>query len=79
MDYEFRITLAEKELAHLREMQDLMRGRMNAHDTSIEALRDLQAHTEANIQANQAAIAELTRNVNQLVQALLREHTNGKP
>ena len=84
MDYEFHILLHEKELAHLREMQELTRGRLAAHDRSIEALHattgaiaeQLKEMAASHVQL-QAELATLTLNVNTLVRVLLRDHPNG--
>jgi hypothetical protein len=50
MDYEYRIRLAEKELAHYREMQTILRSHQDAHDRSIEGLKTIQQRTEANLE-----------------------------
>ncbi len=38
MDYEFKIKVLEKELAHFREMQALFQSHEEAHDTSIDSV-----------------------------------------
>jgi len=40
MDFDWRIRMLDKELAHYREMQELMRSRLDTHDNSIEAIVD---------------------------------------
>lgn len=91
MDYEYRILLLEKDLAHAREMQQIMRGRMDTHDTGFEHLkngmidaRERLDRIEINVEAISTKMDALTDNVNKLtntvnslVTALLREHPNG--
>ena len=50
MDYEFRIQVAEKELAHLREMHSLMRSHIDTHDASFEAAIKRFDRIEANLE-----------------------------
>jgi archaellum component FlaC len=55
MDFDFRIRLLEKELAHYREMQDLVRARLDTHDNSIEAIADaLVRLTKSQEQTNES-------------------------
>lgn len=99
MDYEFRIVVAERELAHLREMQQLTRSHLDAHDRSVEAAlqrferiegyleqtAQAQARTEANLAhmdaqlaRTDALLAELAGKFNGLIDALVKEHGNGR-
>jgi hypothetical protein len=85
IDYEFTIRRVEKELSHYREMQKLQEAHMDAHDRNIEALGAIPARTEQNLVflsegqvALEKDLATLTTNVNTLVEALLREHKDGK-
>jgi outer membrane protein TolC len=91
MDYEFHILMAEKELAHLRQMQALTQSHVEAHDNSFEAVERRferidgyleqiaanQARTEANLARTEANLAALSEKFNGLIDALTREHGNG--
>ena len=78
MDYEFRIKIAEKELAHLREMQTLYRARADAHDASLAALDTLTGRIEANLEQITAAQLVTERKLQNLIDILVREHGNGR-
>jgi chromosome segregation ATPase len=91
MDYEWKILMLDKEVAHLREMKDLGRGRMDAHGASIEALHgylnaiagNLKETTESlsktavTVEAISTRVESLSVKLDALVEALLREHPNG--
>jgi chromosome segregation ATPase len=91
MDYEFHILMAEKELAHLREMQALTRPHVEAHDNSLKAadgrferidgyleqIAANQARTEANLARTDIQLATLAERFNSLIDALTRERGNG--
>jgi hypothetical protein len=72
MDYEFRIKLAEKELAHLREMHDLHRNRMDANEQGFESLRAIVERTAANLDVLTVQVSRLEAKIDTLVDALLR-------
>lgn len=90
--YEFRIKVAERELAHLREMQALTDLHLDAHDRSLKAVEErferIEAYldrTEANlviITGNLTALTErltdLSPKFSGLIDALAREHGNGR-
>ena len=92
IDYEFTIRRLEKELIHYREMQEIQRSHIDAHDRSIEALHAIADRTERNLDKlagdlqkladdldkQSTNIDKLTANMNALVDALLREHPNGR-
>lgn len=64
MDYEFRITLAEKELAHLKEMQALVRTRADTADDRLGRIEDIiRDHTEmfADVHATLHEVSELQK------------------
>jgi predicted transcriptional regulator len=84
MDYEFRIQVAEKELAHLREMQRLMRSNLDAHDASFDAAIKRFERIEANLESVSAmqktlSTAQLVteQKMQGLIDLLVREHANG--
>ncbi len=84
IDYEFTIRRLDKELTHYREMQQILISHVDANDRSIEALHAITERTERNLDALAGEVKEiaaevktLTRNMNLLLEALLREHKNG--
>jgi hypothetical protein len=92
VDYEYRILLAEKELAHLREMQQLREQHHDTPDLRLDKIQKILHETTAAI-ASLAAQAitgradlqtlgdhvdALTGRIDALVKALLREHPNGR-
>jgi DNA repair exonuclease SbcCD ATPase subunit len=63
-DYEFRITWAEKELAHLKEMQALASERQNTTDDRLDRIQTiLRDHTEmfADVHATLHEVSELQK------------------
>ncbi|MDQ2775052.1 MAG: hypothetical protein M3Y57_09065 [Acidobacteriota bacterium] len=58
MDYEFRIKVAERELAHLIEMKTLQDGRPDANDKRLDAIQHL-AETTANTVDNLAVKVDI--------------------
>jgi hypothetical protein len=72
MDYEFRIKQAEIELAHLRELQQLHRGRMDAQEGHLDALQNIVQQTAANLDVLTIQTGKLEIKIDQLVDALLR-------
>ena len=91
MDYDFRITVLEKELAHAREMQALTRSRVDAHDTGFAHVKDALSGTSERLDRIESLLEQvagnlniltgdvkmLAGNVDALVAALLRQHPNG--
>lgn len=78
MDYEFRIKIAEKELAHLKEMQSLFLARQDAHDASIAMLDKITGQIEANLEQITALQLVTERKLQNLIDVLVREHGNGR-
>jgi septal ring factor EnvC (AmiA/AmiB activator) len=85
MDYDFRIKLAEKELAHLQEMQQIARERQDTTDSAIVSIKTILERTEKNIEALSEGLVQLQvsqakteKMLQDLIAALLREHPNGK-
>jgi chromosome segregation ATPase len=92
VDYEFRIKVAERELAHLREMQALTQAHLDAHDKSfnavearferidayLEKIAQAQVRTEANLVVLTDRLTDLSQKFNGLIDALTREHGNGR-
>jgi len=83
MDYEFRIKQAELELAHLRQLQQLHRGRMDAQESSLTSLHTIVERTAVNLDALTIQVGKLTEQhaklesrIDQLVDALL--HGKGR-
>ena len=86
MDYEFRILLAEKELAHLREMHGLMRTHIDVHDTGFKAAEERFERIEGNLERTNTTLAETAllqkvteQKLQSLIDLLVREHSNGHP
>lgn len=84
MDYEFRIQLAERELAHLKELQQMQRSHLDTHDQSIEAIHGNLAllisannATAQNLESLTARVDTLATKIDTLVDALLRQPRNG--
>ncbi len=78
MDYEFRIKQAEIELGHLRELQQLHRGRMDAHESRMDEIQAIVQRTTENLDVLtiqtgklETKIDQFTAKVDQLVDALL--------
>jgi predicted nucleic acid-binding Zn-ribbon protein len=85
MDYEYQITLLEKELAHYKEMQSLIRQHLDAHDASFEAVGNRMDRIEANLDraaslsvSTEAKIQAVSEKLDRLVDVLLRSHKNGQ-
>lgn len=73
MDYEFRIKQAELELAHFREMQALRGDRLDSHDRSIDAMKQILDgilvtvnRTAANLDVLTVQVGRLETRVDQL-------------
>lgn len=77
MDYQFRIELAEKELAHLREMQTLIRARQDAHEQSLDASAKRFERIEITLEKLAAAQLVTEQKLQSLITLLVREHGNG--
>lgn len=85
MDYEFQIRLAEKELAHLKEMQAIMRSHIDAHDASFQVMSERFERIEANLEKittsqvrTELNLAGIAEKFNGLIDLLTREHGNGR-
>jgi chromosome segregation ATPase len=92
MEFEWKIRMLDKELAHYREMQELMRSRLDTHDNSIEAIVEAFARAATSQeQTNEIVktlagdlkiladtVAVLAQKVTGLIDAM-RAGTNGKP
>jgi hypothetical protein len=77
MDYEFRIKLAEKELAHLKEMQDIMRTHQDVHDASFAAVNTTLDRIEGILEKLSVAQLATEQKLQSLIDVLLRDHSNG--
>lgn len=77
MDYEFHIRYFEREVAHLREMQSLMRAHQETHDQGPNAAVSRFERIEGYLERTEANLAALSEKFNGLIQALAREHRNG--
>lgn len=78
IDYEFRILVIEKELAHLKEMQNLIRLHQDAHDQSLGAVENILERIESNVEKLSAAQLITEQRLQNLIDVLAREHSNGK-
>lgn len=72
MDYEQRINQLEEDLRHTRSMQKIMSERLDAHDTSFGAIKQILVETERIVQ-------QTAQQLQQLTALLLRTHSNGNP
>jgi phage-related minor tail protein len=72
MNYEWEIQKLDLQLKHVREMQAIYKERVNAHEQGLE-------YTGNRLNRIEADLENLTGNINKLVTALMREHSNGKP
>lgn len=68
---EYRIQLLEKELAHAREMQALMRARQDSADGRFERI-------EGYLYAIAKHLESLAAKVDTIAAAVIRERPNGK-
>lgn len=75
MDYEFRIKQAEADLAHLQTLQALSRGRLDAHDSSLESLTTITRQTAVNLDVLTVQVGRLEVKIDKLVDALLHNQT----
>jgi hypothetical protein len=92
MDFEFKIRMLDKELAHYREMQELMRSRLDTHDSGIDAIVEtfaraasIQEQTNETVKTLAGDLKILADTVGVLAQKVtglidaMRAGTNGKP
>jgi len=79
MDWEFKIQVMERELAHLREMKDLHNARLNAGDARHDALEALVTDLGKSVTQLTVNVTVLAAKIDTLVQALLAPHSNGGP
>jgi hypothetical protein len=85
MDYELRIKMLEVEATHLKEMQALQRARQDTSDDRhataerliLESLEMSHRH-DAEIAVIRELLADTGRKLDQLTDAILREHSNGR-
>ena len=77
MNYEYRILLAEKELAHLREMQAIMQSHQDTHDQGFVAVASRLDRIEENLDRLVAAQLVTEQKLQGLIDILTREHSNG--
>jgi alanine dehydrogenase len=85
MDYEAKIKQLEIELRRERELGDLYSQRLTTHDKTFDSLRET---LDATIKVQQTIVVDLakltlnvhqlTLNVDKLVAAITRDHSNGK-
>jgi hypothetical protein len=59
VDCEFRILVAEKELAHLREVQGIMRSHLEAHDASFAVVGSRMDRIETNLERIETTVGQL--------------------
>jgi hypothetical protein len=79
MDYEFRILLAERELAHLKEMQALQRAHLDTHDRSFEAAGERLNRIESLLEQTAQSQVRTQKMLEDFVAILARSHGNGGP
>jgi hypothetical protein len=88
MDYEYRIKIAERELAHLREMQALHTAHMDVTDKAIEACGTIMERVESNLEKltlaqlvteqKLAALAEIRTRTEERLQSLIEVLLRGE-
>jgi hypothetical protein len=85
MDYEWRIKLAERELAHLKELQGITRAHFDVtgqaretFGTTLERIEDNLEKLSAGVRQLQAAQLVTEQKLQNLIEILAREHANGK-
>jgi len=71
MDAEYRLKVLEEEMRHEQAMAQLRGERLDAHDRSIEALREMLGHLIAQVDKTQAMLQSL-------IQIIAAEHANGE-
>jgi hypothetical protein len=92
MDFEWKIRMLEKQLAHYHEMQELMPSRLDTHDNRLEAIIDtlaragkIQEQTNQTVKTLAADLKMLSETVGVLAQKVsglidaLRASSDGKP
>lgn len=77
MDYEYRILLAEKELAHLKEMQKLLGQHQDTTDLRLAKIQEMLHDAIAAITSLTAQVAATSADLQTLVKALGWQHPNG--
>lgn len=75
MDYEWRIQIAEKELAHLREMQTLAHAHQDTTDQNVHILGNRMDRVEADLAETAANLKEAS-NLAKVTQQKLTELIN---
>jgi len=75
---ELRIKQLEEEMRHEQAMAKLRAERMDAHDRSINALRELMGELTINVAKLQEETAKTQTMLQSLIQILAAEHSNGK-
>ena len=78
MDLEQRIEKLEEEMRHERTMRRFHESRLDAHDASFDAVREILKETASQIQQGQAEMGELRALVKELIQGLLKGRQNGE-
>lgn len=83
MDYELRIAMAERELAHLKEMQKLEQARLDAHDTSLAAFQARHAQAvedhDREMKELRAIVMEIGVMLKNFIASMQGETKNGNP
>ncbi|MFN0165572.1 MAG: hypothetical protein ACKV22_03995 [Bryobacteraceae bacterium] len=77
MDYEFRIHLLETETAHLKEMLQIARERQDTADNRLDRLQSITLNAANTVDKLAATVDVLAGKMDALVEALLRQHSNG--
>ena len=77
MTFEQRLEKVEEAVRHEREMRRLNDARLDAHDTSFDAIRQILDEAARIVKDTAAQQQRTDAMVNELVQALLRGRQNG--
>jgi hypothetical protein len=77
MDYEWKIKQLEEELRHEHAMRELQGSRLDAHDRSFDAIREIQAKTEQMLQDLTAKQTKTEGMLQDLIRAITAERSNG--
>ena len=78
MDYEFKLRQVEEEARHEKAMRKLQGERLDAHDSTIAAIQLILERTERNIEALTVTQTVTEQKLQNLIDLIAREHTNGK-
>jgi len=74
---ELRLKILEEDVRHEQAISKLRGERLDAHDTSIEGLKDLMGELTVNVVKLQEETAKTQAMLQSLIQIIAAEHSNG--